>query len=186
MGGSSQEIHVDSRVQPAPRMAGVITRRPIAGPRCDHRTSGTQPAISARRESMTHLNRVVLPVFFLIGPVGVNHALAQQDPEEPPLDKTEFRTALNPPDATLLSATGSVTGTKPPPRVGPNVQVNAPQFAFPNGLFGRSETSIAGTADGNFLVAGFNDAQGFCGHLSGWPARHKARPGSPASRSRAT
>src|SRR4029077_15196144 len=34
---------------------------------------------------------------------------------------------------------------------------------FPNGLLGRSETSIAASSDGKHLVAGFNDAQGFCG-----------------------
>ena len=44
-----------------------------------------------------------------------------------------------------------------------NVQVNAPQQAFPIGLLGRSETSIAATSDGQNLLVGFNDAQGFCG-----------------------
>lgn len=55
----------------------------------------------------------------------------------------------------------SPTGTGHPPRVGPNVRINDPQQGFPAGLFGRSETSIASTDDGQFLVAGFNDAQGF-------------------------
>ncbi|HEX9038316.1 MAG TPA: sialidase family protein [Ktedonobacterales bacterium] len=57
----------------------------------------------------------------------------------------------------------SPTGAGRPPRVGPNVRVNDPQQGFPNGLFGRSETSIAATSDGQQIVAGFNDAQGFCG-----------------------
>jgi len=32
----------------------------------------------------------------------------------------------------------------------------------PNGLLGRSETSIAASTDGQFIVTGWNDAQGFC------------------------
>lgn len=55
----------------------------------------------------------------------------------------------------------SPTGTGRPPRVGPNVRVNDLQQPFPNGLFGRSETTIASTDDGQFLVAGWNDARGF-------------------------
>ncbi len=45
--------------------------------------------------------------------------------------------------------------------VGPNVRVNAPQVAFPAGLLGRSETTIAVGEDGSGLVAGWNDADGF-------------------------
>lgn len=56
---------------------------------------------------------------------------------------------------------GSRTG--PPPNVSPNTQVNAPQFPFPNGLLGRSETTIAADTSGRFLLAGWNDADGFCG-----------------------
>lgn len=55
----------------------------------------------------------------------------------------------------------SPTGTGRPPRVGPNVRVNDLQQPFPNGLFGRSETTIASTDDGQSLVAGWNDARGF-------------------------
>jgi hypothetical protein len=57
----------------------------------------------------------------------------------------------------------SSTGTKRPPRVGPNIRANAAQQAFPNGLLGRSETTVASTSDGQSIVVGFNDAQGFCG-----------------------
>ena len=57
----------------------------------------------------------------------------------------------------------------PQQRVGPNIQVNAPQQAFPNGLLGRSETSIATSPDGKQILVGFNDAQGFCGPLFGVP-----------------
>ena len=57
--------------------------------------------------------------------------------------------------------TGGPTGPGNPPRVGPNVMVNAPQAPAPAGLIGRSETSL--TAHGQSIVAGWNDAQGFCG-----------------------
>lgn len=70
----------------------------------------------------------------------------------------------------------SPSGTKTPPRVGPNTQVNAPQQSFPNGLLGRSETSVAATGDGQNLLVGFNDAQGFCGPPFGVPCT----PESPA------
>jgi hypothetical protein len=57
-----------------------------------------------------------------------------------------------------------------------NVRVNAPQQAFPNGLLGRSETTIAASSDGRYLLAGFNDAQGFCGP----PFGAACTPESPA------
>lgn len=59
-------------------------------------------------------------------------------------------------------------------QISPNVMVNAPQQAFPNGLLGRSETSIASSYDGVHLVAGFNDAQGFCGSPFGAPCTPQA------------
>ncbi len=61
--------------------------------------------------------------------------------------------------------------------VGPNVRVNAAQQGFPNGLFGRSETTIAASADGQQLLAGFNDARGFCGPPFGVACTPEARPG---------
>lgn len=57
----------------------------------------------------------------------------------------------------------SDTGTGRPPRVGPNRQVNDPQVPFPGGLLGRSETTIAASGNGNRMVVGWNDAEGFCG-----------------------
>ncbi len=39
--------------------------------------------------------------------------------------------------------------------------MNAPQVPPPNGRLGRSETTIAAGADGQHLVAGYNDANGF-------------------------
>jgi hypothetical protein len=71
----------------------------------------------------------------------------------------------------------SPTGTGKPPRVGPNVRVNAPQQGFPNGLFGRSETTVAASDDGQLLTAGFNDAQGFCGPPFGVACTPPPSPG---------
>jgi hypothetical protein len=72
---------------------------------------------------------------------------------------------------------GSPTGRGKPPRVGVNREVNATQQGFPNGLFGRSETSVAATNDGQFLVFGWNDAQGFCGLPFGVACTPPALPG---------
>ncbi len=71
----------------------------------------------------------------------------------------------------------SPTGTKRPPRVGPNIRANAPQQAFPNGLLGRSETTIASTSDAQSIIVGFNDAQGFCGAPFGVPCTPETPPG---------
>jgi hypothetical protein len=88
------------------------------------------------------------------------------DASAPTLDAGSF-----PPGPTSPSSTGR------PPRVGPNVRINDPQQAFPNGLFGRSETSIAATSDGQQIVAGFNDAQGFCGQPFGVACTPESPPG---------
>lgn len=71
----------------------------------------------------------------------------------------------------------SDTGTGMPPRVGPNTQVNGPQSFFPNGLIGRSETSIAVARNGEYLVVGWNDADGFCGPPFGAPCTPPPVPG---------
>ena len=71
----------------------------------------------------------------------------------------------------------SDTGTGRPPRVGPNTQVNTLQSFFPAGLIGRSETTIAVSGNGNFLVAGWNDADGFCGSPFGAPCVAPPVPG---------
>ncbi len=90
----------------------------------------------------------------------------------------DFISGLSSPDLEGPSAgASSPTGTGRPPRVGPNVRVNAPQQAFPNGLLGRSETTVAGTDDGRFLVVGFNDAQGFCGPPFGAACTPQTPPG---------
>jgi hypothetical protein len=76
----------------------------------------------------------------------------------------------------LVSAnSGAITGTGHPPRVGPNVRVNEEQQGAPNGLFGRSETTL--TISGTNIVAGWNDAQGFCGPPFGSPCTPQSPPG---------
>lgn len=58
--------------------------------------------------------------------------------------------------------------------VGTNMMVSDPQLPFPDGYLGRSETIIASDPSGNFLVAGWNDAEGFCG-----PPLNRACPDPP-------
>jgi len=72
--------------------------------------------------------------------------------------------------AAVLTATNSENEIR-------NFQVNAPQQAFPNGLLGRSETTIAASGDGRYLLAGFNDAQGFCGPPFGASCTAESPPG---------
>ena len=71
----------------------------------------------------------------------------------------------------------SPTGTKRPPRVGPNIRANATQQFFPDGLVGRSETTVAATSDGQSILVGFNDAQGFCGSPFGVACTPQSPPG---------
>jgi hypothetical protein len=95
-------------------------------------------------------------------------------------DKRDMRSALNAADtAELLADSGGITGIGMPPRVGPNIQVNAVQQGFPNGLFGRSETTIAASDPllNGLLVVGFNDAQGFCGSPFGVACTPQSPPG---------
>ena len=76
-----------------------------------------------------------------------------------------------------LRGPSNPTGTGRPPRVGPNIQDNALQEAFPDGLLGRSETSIVTSEDGSQMLVGFNDAQGFCGPPFGAPCTPENPPG---------
>ncbi len=103
----------------------------------------------------------VLPVITVLSLLIGTVALAQVQL----VDHEEFRSggALGPDLEALSPGPSSPTGTQRPPRVGPNIRANAPQAAFPNGLLGRSETTIAAAGNGGHLVAGWNDAQGFCG-----------------------
>ena len=76
------------------------------------------------------------------------------------------------------SAASLVFGNRAkPPTVGSNTQVNDPQSFFPAGLIGRSETTIASDPSGRFLVAGWNDADGFCGPPFSAPCTPPAVPG---------
>jgi hypothetical protein len=115
---------------------------------------------------------VVVTVFglFQLG----SHAWAQGQSKKKP----SFMTAPIPTGSSAGTPTGAavplglvphVQQNVPQQRVGPNIQVNAPQQLFPNGLLGRSETSIATSPDGKQILVGFNDAQGFCGPLFGVP-----------------
>ena len=95
-------------------------------------------------------------------------------------DEEDFISATPPTTVDTSGTTsgpGSPTGKGRPPRVGPNRQVNAVQQGFPNGLFGRSETSVAATTDGQFLAFGWNNAQGFCGPPFGAACTPPALPG---------
>jgi len=116
----------------------------------------------------------IATIFLLVaGPV----ALGQDEDFGPPNPQDLLSGGSTLPDTTVTApGSASPSGTKAPPRVGPNVRVNAPQQPFPNGLLGRSETTIAATGDGQHLLAGFNDAQGFCGP----PFGSACTPESPA------
>lgn len=95
-------------------------------------------------------------------------------------EKGDLRSAINVQDTLdLLSSSDSISGIGKPPRVGPNIQVNAAQLAFPNGLLGRSETTTAASDPflNGLLVAGFNDAQGFCGAPFGVACTPQSPPG---------
>jgi hypothetical protein len=101
-------------------------------------------------------------IFVLVGLTYAQTAIQIQEGS----DEQDIISAT-PPIAVDTSGTtpgpGSPTGSGRPPRVGANRQVNDVQQGPPHGLFGRSETSVAATTDGQFLVFGWNDAQGFCG-----------------------
>src|SRR5437773_919896 len=79
-----------------------------------------------------------------------------------PAWKLELRAAPNP-------GAASDQGGQDSGPVSPNVRVNARQAPAPAGLLGRSETTIAVAPDGHHMVAGWNDAQGFCGPPFGAP-----------------
>lgn len=96
-----------------------------------------------------------------------------------PGDREDLRSggAIAPDLSQTTAGPSSPTGTGRPPRVGPNVQANAPQLGLPDGLFGRSETTVAASGNGQHLVAGWNDADGFCGSPFGAPCTPPPIPG---------
>lgn len=113
---------------------------------------------------------VVSPAMLLLTGVfalaqGPDHKKFQVHPEMAPAQKSPHASAL------------SVRGAAGPKEGGPNVMVNAPQEPFPNGLLGRSETTVAASNGGQFVLAGFNDAQGFCDPLFGGGCTNENPPG---------
>ena len=95
-----------------------------------------------------------------------------------PADHQEFLSSGGfTPELGSLQAPSGPTGKGAPPRVGPNLRVNAAQVLPGAGLLGRSETAIAATLDGSDLVAGWNDAQGFCGQPFGAACTPQSPPG---------
>ncbi len=93
---------------------------------------------------------------------------AQQDPVGPP-DEEMYSSAVylslqQPVDAAVPSAAnlGQSVGARVGLNVGLNIRVSDPFDPTPGAdLRGRSETTIASDPSGNFLLAGWNDAQGF-------------------------
>jgi len=74
------------------------------------------------------------------------------------------------------------TGARPdrggrPPYVGPNLEISDPQQSYPNGLTGRSETTLAASQGGRVLVVGWNDLEGYCGPPWNVPCPAPPTPG---------
>lgn len=113
--------------------------------------------------------------FLLVGLCYAQTAIQVQEGEEQDYISATPSTAVDTSGTT--PGPGSPTGKGRPPRVGPNRQVNDAQQGFPQGLFGRSETTVAATSDGQFLAFGWNDAQGFCGPPFGVACTPPALPG---------
>jgi hypothetical protein len=114
------------------------------------------------------------------------YTMAQVRPKVPP-GHEEFlsggatmpdleKRAPGPKSAIRVVRTGPKTGSNQLV-VGANVQVNDPQQPFPNGLLGRSETTVATNEDGQQVLVGFNDAQGFCGPPFGVACTPENPPG---------
>lgn len=118
-----------------------------------------------------------------LGTLGVAASFAQE-PEEPllPYVSQDFDTAATAagqvaaaaiPQGLLRPPTNGDDGDETQIVVGPNKIVNDPQSLFPAGLIGRSETAVTSDEEGNNVVVGWNDADGFLskfalGGVSGW------------------
>jgi hypothetical protein len=138
------------------------------------------------RKLQRRLSRFVLPLLAIVAIltylVGAHFAAPGTKADDGDLGYVDthqdFLSGTVPDPTTVVPGpSSSPTSTGQPPRVGPNVQANAPQLGFPNGLFGRSETSVASTDDGQNIVVGFNDAQGFCGAPFGVACTPESPPG---------
>ena len=77
----------------------------------------------------------------------------------------------------LVGATAWAGGGHSGPTVGPNVQVNDPQQLFPNDFPSRNTPTLAASADGQELLAGWDDFQGFCGPPTNQACPPPAIPG---------
>ena len=113
----------------------------------------------------TTVRFAIVATFVLIGFLAMpvfSHTASAGGATSVPAWKLELRAAPNPGDA-------SDQGGQDSGPVSPNVRVNARQAPAPAGLLGRSETTIAVAPDGHHMVAGWNDAQGFCGPPFGAP-----------------
>lgn len=78
---------------------------------------------------------------------------------------------------TLLSLAPISAWAAGGPEVGPNTQVNAPQQLFPNDLMSRNSPTLAASEDGQNLLAGWDDFQGFCGAPTNRPCPPQNPPG---------
>jgi hypothetical protein len=76
---------------------------------------------------------------------------------------------------TLVASAAWAAGNNGPV-VGPNVQINDPQKLFPADLPSRNTVTLAASADGQELLAGWDDFQGFCGP----PTNRACPPPTPA------
>jgi hypothetical protein len=79
--------------------------------------------------------------------------------------------------ALLCSLVVGTAWAGPGPEVGPNVQVNDPQQLFPADLPSRNTATLAATDDGQDLLAGWDDFQGFCGPFTNRACPPPAIPG---------
>jgi hypothetical protein len=127
---------------------------------------------------------ILIVLIILIGMIGVQIGLGQVEAAAFPESHKQMLGASSYRSLFGLKASvvkpgphSSDTGTGRPPRVGPNILINDPQLPLPDGLLGRSETTIAASGNGKFLLAGWNDADGFCGPPFNAPCTPPAVPG---------
>lgn len=127
---------------------------------------------------------ILVVLIILIGMIGVQIGLGQVEAAAFPESHKQMLGASSYRSLFGLKASvvkpgphSSDTGTGRPPRVGPNILINDPQLPLPDGLLGRSETTIAASGNGKFLLAGWNDADGFCGPPFNAPCTPPTVPG---------
>ncbi len=86
-----------------------------------------------------------------------------QDAASPGLSDSTFGPASLGSSSTRIGSQSGRSSGSLEVEVGPNVRVNAEQILPAAGLLGRSETTVAAEEEGENIVVGWNDAQGFCG-----------------------